>query len=165
MQSIKADGESSLCDMAVLMYGNIEGMLALVKANDLSFDDVPEVDAEIMAPTVTLVKNLLRINDRVIPKYPFVETAGDQALMDLAIQETGSFESVMQMAFINGISITDELELEREYRKTDVVDERIVAVFAGALKPASNVPVDEEQLPAEPEGIDYWIIENTFIVS
>jgi hypothetical protein len=165
MLSIKVDGESCLCDVAVMKYGNIEALFALVTNNGLSFDAVPDPESDIIIPSLAIVKKLARINERTVPVYPFVQAGGDQALIDLAMQETGTFETLMEMARLNGISITDDLQVKGSYRKTDVVDERIVTVFAGTLKPASNVPVDEDQLPTPPEGIDYWIIENTFIVS
>jgi hypothetical protein len=165
MPFINSNGESSLSDVAVNKYGNMEALFDIAIANGVSPDTVPVLDGEVQLPVLELIRKTVKNNRKPLPIYPFVKAGGDQALIDIAMQEAGTVESLFEVALLNGICLTDDLTPDHEYKRPALVNAKVVSVFSGAVKPASNTPVDEEQLPVELNGIDYWYIENTFIVS
>lgn len=85
-----------------------------------------------------------------------------QTITDLSLQELGDPGRAVEVAALNGLSITDELEagqilLMPDY---DVQNRDVVQLFSNpALAPAS---IDDSAM--RDEGIDFWVIENDFIV-
>jgi hypothetical protein len=160
MPFINSDGESSLSDVAVNKYGNMEALFDIAIANGVSPDTVPVLDIEVQLPVLELIRKTIKNNRRPLPVYQFVTAGGDQALADIAMQEAGTVESLFEVALLNGLCPTDDLTPDQEYKRPAVMIEKVVSVFSGAIKPSSNAPYDFGL-----EGIDYWIIENTFIVN
>lgn len=94
-----------------------------------------------------------------------ISIKADQTLIDIAIQEGGSVEALFDVAGRNGLSITDDLLAGGVYLKPAlVVNESVVQKMSG-IYPASGQKISETDLPINPEGIDYWVIENNFIVN
>ncbi len=165
--TIKANGEDSLLDIAVQQYGNVAALFDIALLNELAIDAVPVLGKELIKPVVpeTVIAYKTIVNKRK-PLPRLIVTAGDeQALVDLAMQECGSVESLFQMAVLNKISVTDDLIIGQQYKKLPVANADIAQVFAGEHKPASNTPVPEDLLPMPLQGVDYWYIEEDFIVS
>lgn len=86
-----------------------------------------------------------------------------QTLFDIAVQELGDAERVMEIATFNDISITEDL-LPGSFIQVpayDLTKRGIVNLFSRmCIKPASGgITVTEKN-----EGIDYWEIEKDFIV-
>lgn len=150
----------SLADVAVLYYENLEALFDLAVQNNLPFDAEAGMEMDIFLPEVRL-SNKPFVQEQNF-QNPFVRVAANQALIDIAIQEGGTVEALFDAAIKNGIGITDELLPGTLLRKPERIDKRVAALFTGRIKPSSNAPND---LPEQPEGIDYWYIENTFIVS
>ncbi|MDP1812329.1 MAG: hypothetical protein Q8K66_13085 [Sediminibacterium sp.] len=159
----KVNYGQSLIDTTILFYGSIEALVDLAFSNNIQIDSEAAIGELITTPALALPKEV-RKTEKVYAN-PFVKTAANQALMDIAIQESGNIESLIELALLNGVNITDDLAPDTLLRKSGVIDKNIVTLFKTNMKPASNSPVSEDQLPAELEGIDYWSIENTFIVS
>ena len=81
-----------------------------------------------------------------------------QTLPDLAVQHCGSLSAWPQLAALNGISLTDEVQAGQVLTLPDAVDKRAVAIFkSGGYVPATGA------LVVTGEGIGYWIIETDFI--
>lgn len=84
-----------------------------------------------------------------------------QTLIDVAVQNCGSADALIQLAFINGVGITDDVLPGTSLTLPDMIDAGVVK----KLKPFGNVPVSGIELnPPAPEGIGYWYIEQDFIV-
>lgn len=165
-QTIKANGEDCLLDIAAGEYGNVSALFAIALSNGLDIDAVPGAGIVIVKPEVPeAVAYKTLVNKRKPAEKAIVSAGTDQALIDLAMQETGGIEALFTMAVLNKISITDDLVIGQQYKKSAVATQKIVDVFTGAHKPASNMAVSEDQLPAPQEGIDYWYIEVDFKVS
>ena len=65
-----------------------------------------------------------------------------QCLIDIALQECGSFEAVFAIAERNGLSVTDDLEVGQtlSYELADVLDKGIVEKYvADGICPAAMV--------------------------
>lgn len=150
----------SLADVAVLYYQNLEALFDLAVKNNLPFDAEAGMAMDVYLPEVTL-PNKPFIQEQNF-ENPFVKVSANQALVDIAIQEGGTVEALFDAAIRNGIDITDDLLPGTLLRKPERINKTVAALFTGRIKPASNAPND---LPEQPEGIDYWYIENTFIVS
>lgn len=90
-----------------------------------------------------------------------------QTLLDIVIQECGSFEAVIALAGRNGLSLTDDLAagMELEYSEEDIVDKRVVVGLADrGVKPATAISRrDKETVPWG--GIGFMGIEIDFVVS
>jgi hypothetical protein len=93
-------------------------------------------------------------------------TKQGQCFFDLVIQGTGNVDNAFEMAVLNGLSITDGLEIGQEIMPTEVTNRNIVALFN-----AKHIPATSQAFPStgdltpESGGIGYMVIEDTFIVT
>lgn len=86
----------------------------------------------------------------------------NQTLFDLAAQHLGSAEGVFALAMLNGLSVTSVLVAGQSLELSEIVDPRIVTEIRNSTQePAASVDVG----PEEQEGIGFWVIGSTFIVS
>lgn len=94
-----------------------------------------------------------------------VTVLNNQSLADLAIQECGTLEAVLELAIANGISVSDTLRPGQvlSIPEVDGNDDAARYYKANALKPASAV-AEGFDIPRK-EGIGYWAIETEFKVS
>lgn len=83
-----------------------------------------------------------------------------QTALDIAIQQAGSVEAVVALAFANGISITDDLVTGSFLVNTDVINKAVVRLYADEKRHPATGETAGDRL----EGIDYWYIELDFIV-
>lgn len=161
---LTVSGDISLVDVAVLRYGNLEALFDIAGANGLNADAVPVAGA-IDLPVLDIKSKAGRRNTSGVVISPFVKALADQVLVDLAIQAGGSVEALFDIADLNGLnSLTDDLIAGNSYYKPAVLNNTVIVKLNG-FKQASGGSVPETQLPPAEEGIDYWIIENNFIVS
>ncbi len=85
-----------------------------------------------------------------------------QSLRDVAIQYCGDVAAALDIAVINGISITQQLVAGSTLAIPSVVKKDIVNYLAvNNLIPAT----DKEHTSSTLSGIGYWQIERDFIVS
>ncbi len=94
-----------------------------------------------------------------------VKVLDGQTLVDIAVQELGDAERVMEIAEANEMKVTDDLVSGSEIMVPDFdrTKRSIVNLFSDdANKPASALTVDETE--GVGEGIGFWIIENDFVV-
>jgi hypothetical protein len=89
-----------------------------------------------------------------------------QTLIDFAIEHCGDANKAIEIANLNNISITDEVAAGTNLIIPEVKDSTATSIINHFQKnnivPASSidVAVGEE----EEEGIDYWAIEEDFII-
>jgi len=92
-----------------------------------------------------------------------VRVLDNQSQFDIAIQCLGSAEAAIQLAFLNDVSVTDDLKAGRELELTDVVNKQIANYYTTkGLHPATGITDDEV---AAFGGIGYMAIGIDFIVS
>lgn len=89
-----------------------------------------------------------------------------QTICDLAVQELGDAERSMEIADLNGLSLTDDLAalntlLVPDYDSAKV---NIVSLFSDLANAPACADVSGG-VNSIPEGIDYWILENDFIIN
>lgn len=90
-----------------------------------------------------------------------------QTWLDIAMQEMGDVQRVIEIVQLNGRSLTDELQAgeELEVPVFEPSKRKLVALFSDpANKPASGSNVIGGDT-IEGEGIEFWGIENDFLVS
>lgn len=81
-----------------------------------------------------------------------------QSVFDLALQHTGSVEAAMEIATLNNISVDAELLSGQELNVGDVRNRMIVKIYKdNNINPSTA-------LTQVLEGVDYWIINDDFIV-
>lgn len=81
-----------------------------------------------------------------------------QSIFDIAMQYFGSADAALNVAIVNGLSITDFMP--QEVMDVSVLNKKIVDYYRiNKITPATEV---ENELTFD--GIDYWIIEDDFIV-
>lgn len=92
----------------------------------------------------------------------------NQSLLDLALQHTGTIDSVFEFASANSLNITDDVVAG----KTLVLpaeafsNKDILAYYtAKNLQPATAFTKEDEQVFERLEGISIWAINLDFIVS
>lgn len=92
-----------------------------------------------------------------------------QSLLDMAIQECGSLDSIFSLAERNNMAITDDLPAgkELEYALEDITQKHVVISLTNqGIKPATAISSDllsDGELLLE--GVEFWGIEYDFIVS
>jgi len=89
-----------------------------------------------------------------------------QTWLDIAMQELGDIERVIELAQLNNKSFTDILEAGKVMYvpDPDPSKSRIIRLFrTDANKPASGV-TSATTSSTTGEGIEFWAIENDFIV-
>ncbi|MDO4782625.1 MAG: hypothetical protein Q4A09_05325 [Capnocytophaga felis] len=92
----------------------------------------------------------------------------NQSLLDVALQHTGTIESLFELALANGISITDDLTAGQTFDVPSNVqkDKDILNYYvAKNIQPTTAFSQEDKQLTEKPEGISIWAINLDFKVS
>lgn len=95
-----------------------------------------------------------------------VQVLAGQTLIDIALQELGDCERLFELAKMNNVNTTDDLEAGSLVFVPDwsLDKKELVKLFSNPMnKPASSRTT--LSIPTGPEGIDYWGIEIDFVVS
>lgn len=92
----------------------------------------------------------------------------NQSLLDLALQHTGTIESVFELAEANALNITDDVEAGKTLvlPAETFTNKDILAYYtAKNLQPATAFTKEDEQVFERQEGISIWAINLDFIVT
>jgi len=92
----------------------------------------------------------------------------NQSLLDLALQHTGTIESVFELAEANNLNITDDVQAGTPLYLGEglgVRNEILAYYTAKNLQPATAFSKEDEQVFERLEGISIWAINLDFIVS
>ena len=92
----------------------------------------------------------------------------NQSLLDLALQHTGTIESVFEFAEANTLNITDDVVASKILALSVEVftNKDILAYYtAKNLQPATAFTKEDEQVFERQEGISIWAINLDFIVT
>lgn len=92
----------------------------------------------------------------------------NQSLLDLALQHTGTIESVFEFAEANALNITDDVQAGAPLYLGEglgVRNEILSYYTAKNLQPATAFSKEDEQVFERLEGISIWAINFDFIVS
>mgnify|MGYP006961133647 FL=1 len=92
----------------------------------------------------------------------------NQSLLDLALQHTGTIESVFELADANNLNITDDVQAGAPLYLGEglgVRNEILSYYTAKNLQPATAFSKEDEQVFERLEGISIWAINLDFIVS
>ena len=89
-----------------------------------------------------------------------------QSFLDKVTQLTGNYENALEMAFLNGVSITassqdESLAIGTSIQVSSITNKRVVAFFNPKNEPATAVAVDNNMTPI---GIGTMIIGDNFSV-
>ena len=92
----------------------------------------------------------------------------NQSLLDLALQHTGTIESVFEFAEANTLNITDDVQAGKTlvlpaeaFSNKDILGYYI----AKNLQPATAFSKEDEQVAKRLEGISIWAINLDFVVT
>ena len=92
----------------------------------------------------------------------------NQSLLDLALQHTGTIESVFELAEANSLNITDDVQAGAPLYLGEglgVRNEILSYYTAKNLQPATAFTKEDEQVFERLEGISIWAINLDFVVS
>ena len=92
----------------------------------------------------------------------------NQSLLDLALQHTGTIESVFEFAEVNALNITDDVQAGAPLylgEGLEVRNEILSYYTAKNLQPATAFTKEDEQVFERLEGISIWAINLDFVVS
>lgn len=85
-----------------------------------------------------------------------------QTITDVSVQTSGSPESAVEIARINGYSLTDDVDTGESLDVPEPINKRKAAMYKRAnMQPAMRAPKDG----SKPGGIGYMQIGTDFIVS
>jgi hypothetical protein len=91
-----------------------------------------------------------------------------QTWLDIALQELGDMERAIELAQLNNRAITDDLQAGEELTVPDFDSEKrsIIQLFrTAANRPASGDTFSAAAPDSNGEGIEFWALENDFVVS
>lgn len=91
----------------------------------------------------------------------------NQTLADIAVRHCGTIEALADIAILNNISITNDLNAGQiiQIPSKDYGNQEVVNYFAtNKVEPATALTEEHTALVEGNSGIGYWIIENNFIV-
>lgn len=94
-----------------------------------------------------------------------IKVLKNQTLVDIAMQELGDASGAITLAVMNGKKVTDFLDSGETIQVPDYDIEKrhLVNLFQDdSNKPASG---DNLDIYGSKQGIGYWFIDNTFVVS
>lgn len=86
-----------------------------------------------------------------------------QSFIDKTLELTGSVESLLDMAILNNVSITDDVSIGKEILGTQILKNSIVEGLTNELI-ATKITSEINQVIPEDLGIGKMAIESTFIV-
>ncbi len=190
MASFKSSERQSFFDVAIQKLGSPEAAFLLAMENSLSLTDelapgsslelpeqwnskvadyfskmnvAPATFAESASSQDENIEVIYWSND--LKRQTGVRVSEKQSLFDVAIEKGGSFESVMELAILNGLSITERLTPGQQLELPSVIDNDVVNYYSSkGIVPETTSTESDDSVPVL-EGIDYWAIEVDFIVS
>lgn len=92
----------------------------------------------------------------------------NQSLFDVALQHSGSIDSIFEIILANDLSLTDEVKAGQTLTIPDVIlkDKDILGYYqAKKIQPATAFSTEDKQILERLEGISIWAINIDFIVS
>ena len=94
-----------------------------------------------------------------------VKILDGQTISDIAVQALGDAERSMEVAYLNGMSLTDDLIAGSfiNVPDFDLSEKNVVQLFSDP----ANAPASDDSAGGVDEileGIGYWYLENDFIV-
>jgi hypothetical protein len=93
-----------------------------------------------------------------------VKVLEGQSLFDLAVQACGSVESVISMAGLNDLAITDVLIAGSVIGTPETLSKSVSEYYRmKGMRPATAVTISAMDNLRD-EGIDYWAVEIDFVV-
>ena len=96
-----------------------------------------------------------------------VEVLERQSLLDITIQQTGDLDAIFKIVEIEDISMTDDLTAGGDPIECNFINNKPVADYyrINHIRPATSITLDElNAITGRLEGIDYWIVEDDFVV-
>jgi len=89
-----------------------------------------------------------------------------QSLLDIAVQHCGSVEAVLTIALANGLSVTEAVAVGAVVSTIEAANRAVANLFAvNGIKPATAITQTEALNTIADEGIEFWTIEEDFIIS
>lgn len=190
MASVNISEGQSMFDLAIQKLGSCEAAFELALENGLSFTDeltpgttiqligiknkavadyfngkgiAPATYAESPSSQIENIEVIYWSND--FEEVRGMRVSERQSIYDIAIQLGGDLEAVMELALINGLSITDELSAGQLVQVPEILNADTVNYFQlkGIVPETAGIEIDES-LPIL-EGIGYWAIDVDFVVS
>jgi hypothetical protein len=89
-----------------------------------------------------------------------------QSMLDITVQHSGGIDAIFDLAFKNGLSITDDLSINDTLQKSElVVDSDVVEYYLHKGIISTTAPQEEDLINYPIGGISYMGIETDFKVS
>lgn len=96
-----------------------------------------------------------------------IQSKNRQNLLDVALEHCGTFEAAMQLALLNELDLTVDLNQNTSLELPAIKKPRVVSNFQSLRHaPATGITTAEvNDMLGIGEGIEFWGIEYDFIVS
>ena len=90
----------------------------------------------------------------------------NQSLLDLALQHTGTIESIFELAVLNEKSITDDMVAGASLLIGEISNKDILSYYTVKnIQPATAFSKEDEQVFERLDGISIWAINLDFVVT
>ena len=164
MKKVEASFEESLHDFTLRVYGRVEGLGFLLEDNpELTFDSVLTLGQELLVREEFSFATLqVEQQDEPVQDVSEASVLAGHTLVDLALQEYGSVESLFTLAEDNNIALnaTPTVGAKLKVYESKVVNAKVRDFFRRQDKKITTGTVGANP----PLGIGDMIIEQDFIV-
>ncbi|MGB1307539.1 MAG: hypothetical protein ACPG6B_01415 [Oceanihabitans sp.] len=186
MINITTKYNQSAFDISVQEYGSINAIIPLALANNISITSFLQPATILELPSVAItnkeVKNHFASSKQIVASYKdrleavlpagvfinkpsallkHIRIIANQSLLDIALQETGNLEAIMQICTTNNISVTEALTVGTEINtRNTIIDAEILSYYKNNnLRPATNIKLlySEQYAVATYVEANYWI--------
>ena len=95
-----------------------------------------------------------------------IKVRDNQSLFDLAVQSSGSVEAAMSLAVLNDLALSAWLEAGVTLIEPSIISSQIVGYYGSrGIMPATAISTQTDTPATSDLGIEFWTIENDFIVN
>lgn len=168
MRLIKVSDGENILDIVCTNTGDAGLLVQAALLNGVSITDEIDIGTTLIVQPFSIPAKTIVLSTAV-KKIPPATIADGQVLVDLAMQYLGDAGRLVELALLNGNSITDEPDTGAAVSIPGVVDitkQFIVDLFIKWKQyPASKYDGDVDGEGNKLEGIGYWAIAIDFIVS
>ena len=89
-----------------------------------------------------------------------------QSVFDLSVQSSGSIEAAVELAVMNGLSLSDGLEAGVTLIEPSIISSQIVGYYGSrGIMPATAISTQTDTPATSDLGIEFWTIETDFIIN
>jgi len=162
--AIKVLAGMTIPDAVIASAGSLEDLIAFCQLNGIGITDDLSAGETLQSTGLSYEPASSITNSQLITAP--VKIMPGQTPPDMAIQMLGSLEALVELAVLNGISVTADLTIGEllNYSLTPYSQQVAQLYQVNGWHPASGLTIPGPGTPVLLSGIGYWALEYDFVV-